>query len=52
MINIKEASDLLGVSKKTLRRWEKLGKLKTYRTPGNHRRYIKEDLLKIMDIKL
>lgn len=48
MITIREASILLGVSTKTLRRWEKLGKVKSFRTPGNHRRYNKEELLKIM----
>lgn len=48
MLNIEEASKLLGVSKRTLRNWEKDGKLKSSRTPGNHRRYDKEELLKIM----
>lgn len=51
MISIKEASELLGVSERTLRNWEKKGKIKPYRTLGNHRRYNKEELLKIMKIK-
>lgn len=46
MIKIEEASKLLGVSKRTLRNWEKDGKIKSYRTPGNHRRYDKDELLK------
>jgi len=48
MINIKEASKLIGVSPKTLRRWEKEGKITSFRTLGNHRRYDKEEILKIM----
>lgn len=38
-ISIKEASELLGVSIKTIRRWEKAGKIKSYRTIGGHRRF-------------
>ena len=48
MLNIKEASELLNVSKSTLRRWEKENKIKSYRTPGNHRRYLKDELLKLI----
>ncbi len=46
MISIKEASKLLGVTTKTLRLWEKEGKLTSFRTEGGHRRYKTEDLLK------
>jgi excisionase family DNA binding protein len=35
-ITIKEASEMLGVSKDTLRRWDKAGKLKTKRHPMNN----------------
>ena len=35
-ITIKEASEILGVSKDTLRRWDKAGKLKTRRHPMNN----------------
>jgi len=48
MISIKEASKILGVSTKTLRRWEKEGKIKPSRTLGNHRRYDKNEILKII----
>ena len=41
LISISEASKLLGVSTKTLRRWEAVGKIKSYRTEGKHRRYDK-----------
>jgi len=38
-ISIGKAAKILGVSKETLRRWEKQGKIKVFRTPQNHRRY-------------
>lgn len=47
-ITIKEASELIGVSPKTLRRWEKEGKIKPVRTLGNHRRYDKNEILKLL----
>lgn len=52
MLNITEASEILGVSTKTLRRWEKDGKISPFRTPGGHRRYDKEQLLKIINYKV
>ncbi|GCL48720.1 hypothetical protein NIES3804_02710 [Microcystis aeruginosa NIES-3804] len=45
LITIREASDLLGVSVKTLRRWEEQGKISSIRTPGGHRRFRRQDLL-------
>ena len=36
---------MLGVTPKTLREWEKAGKIKSVRTEGNHRRYQVSDLL-------
>lgn len=38
MLTIKEASEILGVSKDTLRRWERVGKLHTKRHPMNNYR--------------
>ena len=46
MYTIKEASDILGVSISTLRRWEKEGKITSSKTSGGHRRYSIEDLSK------
>jgi len=46
MITIQQAATLLGVTTKTLRLWEKEGKLTSFRTNGGHRRYKTEDLLK------
>jgi len=38
-INIGTAAKELGVSQETLRRWERIGKIKVERTPKGHRRY-------------
>lgn len=46
MITIREASKLLGVTPKTLRLWEKEGKIISHRNEGGHRRYNISDLLK------
>jgi excisionase family DNA binding protein len=40
-----EAADLLGVTVKTLHRWEADGKIKSTRTAGGHRRYDIADLI-------
>lgn len=37
-MNPQEAAAALGISVKTLRRWDKAGKLHAARTAGNHRR--------------
>ncbi|QUH26687.1 IS607 family transposase [Serpentinicella alkaliphila] len=47
MLTIKEASEFLGVSAETLRRWEKAGKITSHRTEGSHRRYDKNDLIRL-----
>ena len=39
LVTISEASNLLGVSVSTLRRWEREGKIIPERTNGKHRRY-------------
>lgn len=38
LITIKEAAELFGVSIQTIRRWDKLGKLKAVRHPMNNYR--------------
>ena len=45
LIGVKEAAELLGVSTKTIRRWEEEGKIRSIRTPGGHRRFTVSDLL-------
>ena len=43
-ISIGKAAKLLGVSRDTLRRWEKDGKIHSQRTAKGHRRYLTEEL--------
>jgi len=43
-ITIGEAADLLQVSRDTLRRWEKKGKISSYRSPSNRRMYKKSEI--------
>lgn len=50
VMTITEAATYLGVSCDTIRRWGKKGLLKPFRTPGNHRRYNKEDLDRIKNV--
>jgi predicted site-specific integrase-resolvase len=38
-ISISKTATILGVSQKTLRNWEKEGKIKVSYTPNGHRRY-------------
>ena len=42
--SVGEASKKLGVTIKTIREWDKLGKIKTIKTPGGHRRIPKEEI--------
>src|SRR3989344_1075256 len=44
LLSIQEAGKLLGVSAKTLRRWETRGILIAQRTVGNQRRYLKSQI--------
>lgn len=48
LLNISEASHILGVSEAALRQWTDEGKIKAFITPGGHRRYSKADLKKFM----
>lgn len=43
-IPIGDAAKYLGISRDTLRRWEKAGKIKPQRSPTNRRYYTKEQL--------
>lgn len=46
----KEFSELIGVSIKTLQRWDKKGILKAFRTPTNRRYYTIEQYMKFKGI--
>lgn len=48
ILSISEAAEYVGVFVLTLRLWEKKGFIKSFRTPGGHRRYKKCDLDKII----
>ena len=49
LITLQQASDLLGVSKITLRRWDNSGKFKTLRTIGGARRYSEGDINNLLN---
>jgi excisionase family DNA binding protein len=44
-LTIHEASDLVGVSPATLRRWTEAGDLEAFVTPGGHRRFARSSIL-------
>ncbi len=43
-LTLRQAAHILGVNESTLRHWANQGKLRTFRTPGGHRRFAEEDL--------
>lgn len=43
-LSLREARSLLDVSDTTLRQWADDGHLRVYRTPGGHRRFLREDV--------
>lgn len=49
LLTIKETENILNVSKSTLQRWDKNGKLTALRTEGGHRRYKLSDIESIID---
>ena len=51
LLTLKQASEYLNVSKETLRRWGKSGKLLPILTSGGHRRYQQEVLDEFIGIK-
>ena len=48
LLTLKETETLLNVSKSTLQRWDKSGKLKALRTEGGHRRYKESEILNLI----
>jgi putative resolvase len=48
LLTLQQTSDILGISKKTLRIWDDEGKLISIRTIGGHRRYKEEDVLSFL----
>jgi len=48
-ITLGEACRLLGVDESTLRRWGDAGQLRTFRTPGGHRRFAEADIAQLLE---
>ncbi|HLZ68365.1 MAG TPA: helix-turn-helix domain-containing protein [Dehalococcoidia bacterium] len=46
-ITLAQACRVLGVNESTLRRWADAGQVRTFRTPGGHRRFSESDLLSL-----
>jgi excisionase family DNA binding protein len=51
MLSIGRASEYVGVSIDTLRRWEKKGKIEAHRSPGGHRYFKRRDLDELFGTK-
>ncbi|MDU1350146.1 hypothetical protein CS063_15515 [Sporanaerobium hydrogeniformans] len=49
LLTVAQASALAGVSTESIRRWTNSGRLKTYRSAGNHRRIKTSDLMRLID---
>lgn len=47
-LTLRAASELLGVSESTVRRWADAGDVRSYRTGGGHRRILEEDLRRLV----
>lgn len=47
-LSIQEASDLIGVSPATLRRWTESGDVEAFVTPGGHRRFARSSILGLL----
>lgn len=47
-LTIHEASDLIGVSEATLRRWAEAGDVEAFVTPGGHRRFARSAILALL----
>lgn len=51
LVKISDAAKLFGVTPKTLRTWEKEGKIKSIRTFGKHRRYNMKEIKSLIGEK-
>ena len=46
-VSIRRASEILGVNPATLRQWSDAGQVRTFTTPGGHRRFLEEELVSL-----
>ena len=44
LLRVGEVAERFGVTVVTVRTWERQGKLKAIRTPGNQRKFLKDDI--------
>lgn len=51
LIGIKEAANLLGVTSKSLRNWERDGAITSLKTKGGHRRYLLTEIQKLQGLE-
>ena len=51
MVRIGAASRMLGVTVKTIRRWDKAGKIEVFRTQGGHRKIAMSEVEKLQSKK-
>ena len=49
MLSPAAAAEILGVSVRTIQRWDKAGKLRCVRTPGDRRRIPMSEVQRILD---
>jgi putative resolvase len=49
--NIRQCAERVGVSVKTLQRWDREGKLKPHRTPSNRRQYTEEHIRQALGLR-
>lgn len=47
-LTLGEAARYLGVAQSTVRKWADMGRLETFKTPGGHRRFRRDDLDRFM----
>lgn len=47
-LTLGEAARYLGVAQSTVRKWADMGRIETFKTPGGHRRFRREDLDEFM----
>jgi excisionase family DNA binding protein len=46
---VSAAAALIGISADTLRRWEKAGRIASFRTPTGHRRFRRDEVLALLE---
>jgi len=49
LLTVRQVAEVLGVSQVTIRTWDRRGKIRTIRTPGNHRRIPEDELARLLN---